>query len=181
MTTQTLTPAELANDARAAYEQEDYEKAAQIYEAAADGYAAESDALMAAEMVNNRSVTLLQSGQAQAAFDAIGNSPSVFEQAGDPKRQALALGNRAAAMAALGQREDAESTYWASAKILAEIGEKDLRATVLQSISRLQMRNGRYLEAVASMESGLEQVDKPSLRQRFLKKLLRVPSKMMNS
>ena len=134
---------------------------------------------MAAEMANNRSVTLMQSGLAAEALEAVGNSADIFQQAGDQKQQALALGNQAAALADLGQKEQAETTYWESAKILAEIGEQDLRASVLQSISRLQMRNGRYLEAVASMESGLEQVEKPSLSQRFLKKLLKVPSKMM--
>ena len=43
MTTQTLNPAELAEGARTAYQQEDYEKAAQIYSAAADGFVAEGD------------------------------------------------------------------------------------------------------------------------------------------
>lgn len=177
---QTLSPAQLNQEAKAAYEREDYEQAIRTFEAAERGYTAAGDPLNAAEMANNRSVSLLQSGNAQGALDAVGNTADIFAEAKDTKRQAMALGNKAAALAELGQREEAEKLYWESARLLNEVGETALRASVLQAISRLQMRSGRVMEAVASMQSGLEQVEKPSWTQKLLKKLLQVPQRMLN-
>lgn len=177
---QPLTPEQLSKEGKTAYEREEYEQAARAFQAAEHGYATVGDMLNAAEMANNRSVTLLQSGNTQAALDAVGNTSEVFAQAKDTRRHAMALGNKAAALAGLGNREEAEKLYWESARLLNEVGEKELRASVLQAISRLQMRSGRYMEAVASMQSGLEQVEKPSWIQRFLKKLLQIPSRIMN-
>jgi tetratricopeptide (TPR) repeat protein len=177
---QTLTPEELDREGNAAYEREDFEEAAQLFEAAEQGFAAAGDLLKAAEMANNRSVVLLQAKETQAALAAVGNTPEVFAQAGDTRRHAMAVGNKAAALAGLGNREEAEALYWESARLLKEIGEMELRASVLQAISRLQMRSGRYMEAVASMQSGLDQVEIPSITQRFLKKLLQFPSRILN-
>lgn len=177
---QPLTPDKLNQEGKTAYEREEFEAAARAFEAAERGYAAGGDALNAAEMANNRSVALLQGGDAQGALQAVGDTPEIFAQANDTRRHAMALGNKAAALAELGQREEAEKMYWESARLLNEIGETALRASVLQAISRLQMRSGRVMEAVASMQSGLEQVEKPSWTQRLLKKLLQVPSRLLN-
>lgn len=177
---QPLTPEQLNQEGKTAYEREEYEQAARAFEAAERGYSAAGDALNAAEMANNRSVALLQGGNAQGALEAVGNTPEVFAQVKDTRRHAMALGNKAAALAELGQREEAEKLYWESARLLNEIGETALRASVLQAISRLQMRSGRVMEAVASMQSGLEQVEKPSWIQRMLKKLLQIPSRLLN-
>lgn len=175
-----LTPEKLQQEGKTAYEREEYEQAVRAFEAAERGFTAAGDPLNAAEMANNRSVTLLQMGDAKGALDAVGNTPEVFAQAQDTRRHAMALGNKAAALADLGQREEAEKLYWESARLLNEVGETALRASVLQAISRLQMRSGRVMEAVASMQSGLDQVEKPSWSQRMLKKLLQVPLKMLN-
>jgi tetratricopeptide (TPR) repeat protein len=177
---QTLSPAQLNQEAKTAYDREEYEQAARTYDAAERGFAAAGDTLNAAEMANNRSVSLLQAGDAQGALDAVGNTSEIFAEAKDTKRQAMALGNKAAALAELGQREEAEKLYWECARLLKEIGETDLRSSVLQAISRLQMRSGRVMEAVASMQSGLEQVEKPSWTQKLLKKILQVPNRMLN-
>ena len=177
---QPLAPEQLNQEGKAAYEREEFQEAARAFEAAEHGYSAAGDALNAAEMANNRSVVLLQAGESQAALDAIGSSVEIFSQAGDTRRHAMALGNKAAALAGLGNREEAEKLYWESARLLNEIGETELRASVLQAISRLQMRSGRYMEAVASMQSGLDQKEKPTLVQRFLKKLLQIPSRLLN-
>jgi tetratricopeptide (TPR) repeat protein len=177
---QPLTPEELNQEGKTAYEREEFEQAARAFEAAERGYAAAGDSLNAAEMANNRSVALLQGGDAQGALDAVGTTPEIFAQAQDTRRHAMSLGNKAAALAGLGNREEAEKLYWESARMLNEIGDTELRASVLQAISRLQMRSGRYMEAMASMQSGLDQVEKPNWIQRLLKKLLQIPTRMLN-
>ncbi len=176
---ETRTAQQLCQEAKEAYEREEFIEAANAFERAAVSYQASGDMLSAAEMANNRSVALLQAGEAQAALEAVGNTPETFAEAGDVRRQAMALGNKAAALAALNRTEEAEKLYWESARLLEDIGERELRASVMNSISRLQMRGGRYMEAVASMQSGLEQVKKPNLTQRLLKKLLDIPSQLL--
>ena len=51
---------------------------------------------------------------------------------------------------------------------------------VIQSLSQLQFRTGRQLEALATMQSGIEDIKRPSLRQRMLKKLLKAPIKLLD-
>lgn len=174
-----LTPAEIAETGKSHYRQEDYAQAAELFEMASKGYAAAGEPINAAEMANNRSVSLLQHGEPGAALDAVGDTDRTFAEFGDTKRQAMALGNRAAALAGLDRREEAEKTYWESARLLGEIGERDLRASVLQAISKLQLKEGRYVEALASMDSGLESVEKLSLPKRLVRKLIRIPMKML--
>ncbi len=177
---QTLSPKQLVAEAKRAYEQEEYLEAAKAFQAAEVAYMSNNDELQAAEMANNRSVALLQEGDAQAALEAVGKTAEYFAAIGDQRRQALAFGNEAAALAALDRPEEAESIYWECAKILKEINETELRTSVMTAISRLQMRSGRHMEAVASMQTGLDEIEKPSLSQKLLKKLLQVPSKFLN-
>ena len=174
-----LTPQQIAKEGKSAYTKGDYAQAAQAFEAARQGYISAGDDLLAAEMANNGSVALLQAGDAQAALQAVDGTAATFSTAGDQKRQAMALGNQAAALEALKQTEEAEKLYWQAAEILGTLGEDELRLSVMQSISALQLRTGRQLQAVATMQSGVENLGKPTLKQRLLKRLLNIPIKMM--
>ncbi len=175
-----LTPEQLAQEGQKKYQNGDYLAAAQSFEGAASGYRDQDDPLNAAEMENNRSVALLQAKDAPGALQAALDTDKVFAAAGDKRRQALALGNQAAALAALNRLDEAEAAYIQSGDLLKELGETDLRASVMQSLSQIQLRTGRQLEALATMQAGVTGVKKPSLRQRFLKRLLEIPSKFLN-
>ena len=176
-----LTPQQMAKEAKSAYRVGDYAEAARSFEAARHGYLSANDAEMAAEMANNCSVSLLQAGENEAALKALEGSEFVFIQAGDRKRQAMTLGNQAAALDALGRLEEAEQIYWQAAGILKELGETELRLPIMQSISALQLRTGRHLQAVASMYAGVEKIKNPTLKQRFLKRLLGIPIQLLNN
>ncbi|MDP2976123.1 MAG: tetratricopeptide repeat protein, partial [Anaerolineales bacterium] len=104
--------------------------------------------------------------------EAVTGTEAVFAAAGDNRRQGMALANQAAALEALQRRDEALAGYQTSAEILEKAGEADLRAEVLRSLARLQARGGKMTEAVISMQSGLMGVEKPTLKQRILKKLL---------
>jgi tetratricopeptide (TPR) repeat protein len=173
------TAQSLATEGKSAYELEEFGKAAEAFLKAEEAYKNSGDEGSAAEMANNRSVALLQGGQSEAALDAVAGTAEIFAKLEDPKRQAMALGNQAAALTNLGKKEEAEKLYWESASLLKTLGETDLRASVLQSISRLQLGSGRYMEAMASMESGLDEVKKPSFSQKILKRLIKIPGKMI--
>ena len=175
-----LTAEQLAKEGKDLYEQEEYHEAAERFKQASIAYADGEDQVTAAEMDNNRSVSLLQAGEFQPALDAVGESDFIFESAGDVRRQAMAIGNRASALAKLGKKKEAQESFWEAARLLGDINESDLRASVLQSISKLQMSEGRFMEAISSMESGLENTQKLSLTKKLLKKLLRIPRKLLN-
>jgi tetratricopeptide (TPR) repeat protein len=178
--TETHTPEELSAAGKAAFENGDYPEAAQNFLAAAEGYRLTNDPINAAEMENNRSVTLMQTGEAAAALAAVQDTIPIFQNAGDTRRLAMAHGNQAAALEALGQLDEAETAYQQSADLLGEAGEDQLRASVLRSVSELQLRQGRHLEAVASMQTGLGGLKKPKPKQRLIRRLLDMPFKLLN-
>jgi tetratricopeptide (TPR) repeat protein len=175
-----LNPEEQTEQAKKSYQQGDYQTAAQQFQAAAQAYRDQGKQALAAEMANNQSVAHLQDDDAQAALDCVLGTDKVFEQVGDKLKLAMALGNQAAAQEALGRLEEAETNYVRSADLLKELGEDELRAQVMKSISGVQMRSGRQLEALASMQAGVSGLKKPTLAQRWLKKLLDLPSKFLN-
>lgn len=174
-----IKPEQLAKEGKKAYQRGDFASAARSFQAASQGFASVQDNLNAAEMANNASVAYLQAEEPNAALDVLKGTPETFQQAGDIRRQGLALGNYGATLEALGRIDEAMEAYSESAELLAEAGEDQFRANVMQSLSTLQMRSGRQLEALATMQSGLDGVSKPSPKQRFLKKLLGVPFRMM--
>ena len=92
----------------------------------------------------------------------------------------MALGNQAAALEALGKLDDALKTYQRSSDLLKKVGDKENRATVLASISQLQIRSGKHLEAVAAMQASLDNRSKLSLKEKLLNKLLKVPFQFLH-
>jgi tetratricopeptide (TPR) repeat protein len=169
----------LSKRAEDAYKAGRFPEAAGLFEQAARKYTEDGNTLRAAEMANNRSVALLQAGDGKGALEAAECTDQVFAQAGDIRRQALAIGNQAAALEALNRLDEALAHYRQCANLLKQVGDDEDRAPVLKSISTLQIRTGHQFEALASMEAALDSQKKLSLQERFLKKLLNVPMRMM--
>ncbi|MCX8023906.1 MAG: tetratricopeptide repeat protein [Thermanaerothrix sp.] len=159
-------------EAQAAYAQGDYETAARLYEEVAGGFNAVGDVLKAAEMRNNASVAWLQADRADEALRCVEGTPQIFAQAGDEHRRALALGNRAAALEALGQPKEALSVYREAAERLKALGDDENYALVKRRISALQVQMGHRIEAVFSMGEALEHQSRLSARERMLKSLI---------
>src|SRR4030042_1151948 len=174
-----ISPQQLAEEAQAEYNQGEYLSAAKLYKAAADGYLSVGDELLAAEMANNSSVSFLKGGKAESALEAVADTDKVFASKGDILRQAMALGNQAAALEGLKKLENAVILYGQSAELLKQLGESELRAYVLQSISSIQLRRGQYLGASGTMGEGVMGLDKPGLKQKLLKSLMQLPFKFI--
>jgi tetratricopeptide (TPR) repeat protein len=174
-----LDPQQLVLEGQAEYGKGNFQSAANLFKAAADGFLSMGDELSAAEMANNRSVALLQGGDAKSALESAIGTDHIFLSNGDVKRQAMAIGNQAAALEKLGQPDEAIEFYKKSGELLASIGEFELRAYVFQAISALQLKQGRYLEAYAVMRAGVMEVKEPNLTQRLLKSLMDVPFKFI--
>lgn len=173
-----VSPEKIAKEAKSAYQHGDYFQAARAYEAARQAFLSRDDQINAAEMANNASVAFLQAGDAESALKAAERTVEVFAQAGDLRRQGMALGNIGAALDALDRDEEAMAFYERSAEVLDQASEDQLRVSVMQSLSMLQFQTGRQLQALATMQHGLENVKHPSPKQSILKKLLRIPFDM---
>jgi tetratricopeptide (TPR) repeat protein len=179
--TEKRTPAQLAEEGQTSYRMRDFTSAAKAFLAAEEGYRAAGNVILTAEMANNLSVTYLQEGKAEQALEAVGETAEFFSQQGDLKRQALALGNRAAALQALNRLDEAIRAYEQSSELLKALGDFELRMYVMQNLSKLYMHKRRPLEALVIYQAGIENYPSKSLKTRILRTLLRVPLKFLKS
>ncbi|GAP10144.1 hypothetical protein BECAL_01302 [Bellilinea caldifistulae] len=154
------------------YQNEDYETAAIAFSAAVEALTDESQILQQAEMKNNLSVALLKAGKPQQAYQAALGTDQIFAKAGDLKRQAMALANLASALEDLKRLDEALELFTQSAALFKQIQEKEMRAYVLQRISAIQLRQGKRIESLVSMDAALEQKTKLSFKDRLLRNLM---------
>jgi tetratricopeptide (TPR) repeat protein len=174
-----IDPRQLADEGQAEYNNGEYLSAARLYKAATDGFLLAGEELLAAEMANNCSVAFLKGGNAEDALKVVNGTEKVFEAKGDTLRQAMAIGNQAAALEGLKQLDIAVTLYGQSAELLKKLGESELRAYVLQSISSIQLRRGQYLDAYGTMGEGVMGLEKPNLKQKLLQTLMQLPFKFL--
>jgi hypothetical protein len=118
-------------------------------------------------------VALFQAGKPQQALEAALGTDEVFGSANDAKRQAMSLGNQAAALEALDRTDEAIEKYERSAGLFREAGEGDMRAMVMKSIAAIRLKNGRLADSAFQMMGALEAKDKPSVFERILRFFLR--------
>ncbi len=174
-----LTPDELEAKGNQLYKSKRYGEAAETFQLAVEEYLLNGRPLKAAEMKNNRCVALLQDKQPREALEAAAGTELLFAEAGDRQKMAVALSNQGTALKELKDKEQAVGKFRQAAKIFQESGQKDNYLQVMQSISSLELGSGNPLGAVAAMRTGLENIEKLSIRQRVLKTLLKIPGKIV--
>ncbi len=179
MTDPAPAPATLAETALRDFRQGRFAAAAQGFEAARAGFELAGDVGGAAEAANSLCVALLQARRPADALQAVQGTPEVFDSVGDRKRAAQALGNLASALEATGDLAAAEHAYQQALQRFTDLHDHDTMATLLASISQLQLKRGRPLDALTSMQAGLEQKPRRGLRDRWLRRLLGLPSRLL--
>jgi tetratricopeptide (TPR) repeat protein len=152
----TLEPAQLDAQGKRTFENKNFSEAAEYFRQAAEGYTLGRAGLLAAEMMNNASVALLQAGKPQESLDAALGTEQVFAGANDIKRQAMALGNQAAALEGLHRYDEAIEKYERSAELFGQIDEGDLRAMVMKSSAAIKLKTGRISESAYKMIGSLD-------------------------
>lgn len=168
-----MEPSYLATQAGQAYQAGDYQNAARLFGEAASAFTAASQALEAAEMKNNQSVALLQAADARASYQAALGTASVFSSAGDFRRAGMAFGNEASALLALGRSGEACEIFQRAAEAFQQAGEGQMRASVMQAIAGIQLKQGKIMQSLMSMQIGLAGVQNPTFKQKILLFLLR--------
>jgi tetratricopeptide (TPR) repeat protein len=169
----------LKQKAESAYKKKEYFAAAQQFLEAADLAHLESSLLEESELRNNASVAFLQCGNKQAAYEAAFQTEEVFIQAGNMKLAGMALANQACALEELARNNEALELFEKSSSILKTAGENDLRADILKHISAIKIKQGKHLEALATMDSALQNTSSLSTRDKFLKKLSKLAFKLI--
>ena len=169
-----VQPISLADQGKKEYAQGNYSAAAQLFSQSAQAYAAARDELNAAEMKNNQSVALLQAGKAKEALQATDGTEAIFQQAGDLKRQGVAIANRAAALEGLKKWNDALAEYDRAAVLLEQAGEGDMHSMVRKAAANLNLKLGRVADSQMDVLDSLRLAEKPSFTQRIMKFLLRI-------
>lgn len=176
-----LRASELNRQAQTAYGQSQFAKAAELFEACRQAWLSIGNTVEAAEAQSNQSVAWLQAGDVTAALQTCIGTDTVFAEAGDSRRQAFALGNQAMILDAAGKLDEAEVCYQSCADLLKKIGDTENRSTTLRHLSALQLKRGKQLDAMATMDIALNGQKKLSLHERLLKKLLKIPFRMLGS
>ena len=169
----TLDPHQLDAKGKKAFAEKKYNEAADFFLQAAEGFTAGRAGLLAAEMKNNQSVALVQAGKPQEALDAVLETDKVFEGAQDIKRQAMALGNQAAALEGLNKYDAAIEKYEHSAALFGSVDEGDLQAMVMKSAAALKLKTGKITESAFKMMGYMDVKKTPTLFERIMKFLLR--------
>ena len=164
----------LAEEGKREYEKGNYSAAADLFSQAAQAYAATQDALNAAEMKNNQSVALLQAGKAKEALSATDGTEKIFENAGDLRRQGIAVGNRAAALEGLKKWNEALAEYERAASLFEQAGAGDMHSIVRKAAANLNLKRGRFTDSQMDVYDSLRLVEKPTLTQRIMKFLIRI-------
>lgn len=169
----TLEPAQLEAQGKLAFSEKKFDQAAELFRQAAEGYTLASSGTSAAEMMNNVSVALLQAGKPKESLDAVLGTEKIFEDAKDIKRQAMALGNIAAALEALNRPDEAIEKYELSADLFRQANEGDLRAMVMKSAAALKLKSGKVADSAFKMMGSLEAKENVGFFERILRFFLR--------
>lgn len=177
MTDPTPTPESSAQRALQDFRQGRFADAARGFQAARESFEQAGDVANAAEAANNLCVALLQARQPVEALRAVQGTPEVFDGLGDAQRAAQAVGNLASALEATGDLSAAEHAYQQALERFTNLKDREAQATILSSLSQLQLKRGRPLEALTTMQAGLDQKPRRSWRDRWVRRVLDLPSR----
>ena len=169
----TIEAAELEERGKRAFAEKKYPEAAEYFAQAADAFITGRAGSNAAEMKNNQSVALLQAGRPQEALEAALGTDEYFAGMNDYKRQAMALGNQAAALDALKRYEEAIIKYERSAELFERVGAGEMRSMVLKSAAAIKLKTGKITDSAFKMMGAVEAREKPTFFERVMRFILR--------
>ena len=170
-------PQATLKQATRAFEDGRLEEAIAGFEALHEQYHAANDEITAAEMAHNLCVALIQADQPERALAVVESTPEIFLAAGDQKRAGRAYGNLASAYEGIGDLSKASESYQSALEHLSSAGDDEGYSYTLQALSRLQLRSGQPIDALSTMQVGLDSKPKRSLKDRLLSKLLNIPTR----
>lgn len=179
MTSETSSPNELERLALNAFRESRLDEAIQAFTIARQAFLAEGNEVKAAEMASSLSVVLLKAERPEEALEAARGTPEIFIQSGEETLAAQALGNLGSTLEACGDLAGAEEAYRQAAELFVSLGDTEHHRYTMQSLSHLQLRLGRPLEALGTMQHSLDAQPRPGVRDRLLRYLLKLPNRLL--
>ncbi|HEY46621.1 MAG TPA: tetratricopeptide repeat protein [Anaerolineae bacterium] len=179
MTSEISSPNELERLALNAFRENRLDEAIQAFTTARQAFLAEGNEVKAAEMASSLSVVLLKTKRPEEALEAATGAPEIFIQSGEETLAAQALGNLGSALEACGDLKGAEEAYRQAAELFENLGDTEHHRYTMQSLSHLQLRLGRPLEALGTMQHSLDSQSRPGVRDRLLRCLLKLPNRFL--
>ena len=170
----------LTEEGTSLYQAKKYLQAADCFSRAAEEHDASGESLLAAEMRNNQSVSLLMAKKPRLALEAVVGTSTLFREAGKLTETGMALANEATALKELGDKEKALEIFTQAAECFQSANQEDLYLQTMQSVSGLKFQSRNMIGALFSMQEGLERLEKPTWRQKLLKNLLKIPDNLLN-
>lgn len=126
-----------------------------LFEQARAAYLAQGEAAKAASVANDLGVVYYLAGRRDEARRILEDARAVFERMGEVAGQARALGNIAQVLNRAGDQAGAEEHYQHAAELFHHIGERALEYDTYRALSQMQLRRGRWLEALAAYDRAL--------------------------
>ena len=176
-----MTSATAEEKGHAAYQAGDYQEAIRQFKLAHQAYLEQQELGKAGEMANNLCVVYLKLDAPQDALSIVAETPQLFMNLGLELQTAQAYGNLASALEGCGDLEDAEAAYIEARDRFAKLEDEEALSLTLHALSQLQLRRGKTLEALSSMQTSLDTSPKKGLGQRVLKKILDLPSRFLRN
>ena len=170
---------------------ESHQRGLQLYEAgqlaraqaafseAAIEYRSAGDLAMAGEMLNNVGVVQRGLKEWEAALAAVEAALTLFRELNDRQREAQALGNLGSIRMEMNDLDEAGKALSEAVEIYNELDEREERGFVLNLLGQVRIKQGRHYDGLLDLEAGLADREQLSGQQRWLKKLLKLPAKLL--
>jgi tetratricopeptide (TPR) repeat protein len=158
-----------------------YPEAAERFVQAHEMFVAEEDEVEAAETLNNLGVAHRMQRDWGKAAAALEEARAAFARLGDREREAQVLGNLAALGASQGKREIARDWLQQAASLFADLGDEQRYGETLVALAVQLWKSGDRQGGLATYQTGLQALRKPSLGQRALRSLLNLANRLLGS
>jgi tetratricopeptide (TPR) repeat protein len=163
------------------YEQQDYEAAARVFKQASDAFDAAGQPDMAAEMQTNIGLVHRALGEHQQALDTMQQALETFKETNDTLRLAQVFGNMGGVYLEIGDKEQAYNCYRQAADGFLEVGERKMYGETMLAIAKVQFKDGKIWPAAATYEVGLEYLDRLTMSQKVLQRLIGFRNRLTGS
>ncbi len=167
----------LQDEGRKLFHSDQYEEAAAKLVEAQQAFVAANDQANAAECANDRGVCWRQAAKWDEATAAFTEARSMFQALNDAKGEGQVVGNMAALADSQNDKDRAADLYLEAINLLEKAGAKDLAKHTYTSLSRLRLKRGNFMGAISAYDAGLEEIEKPSVMQRVVRRILGGSSK----
>jgi tetratricopeptide (TPR) repeat protein len=156
-----------------------FRDAAQAFGDALAAAEASGDRARAAEILNDLGVTRRELAEWVQAEAALEKAYVIFAELGNVQGKAQVMGNMGSVFEGQERYEDAVEAYKESARMFEQIKDGDSAMYAWQALSRLRMKQGEWLPAIAAYEEGIENLPDRSLKKGLLKRILRLPGGLL--